>query len=62
MPAGTTPWTDTAVDGTATYPFPSLVTRPIYKFAETLAYNAQGNTTHGDPSAVIYLTGIVPTL
>lgn len=56
--AGATAWTSTAVDGTATNPFPSLGDWPFYKYAETLAYNAQGNTTHGDPACVIYLTGV----
>lgn len=56
--AGTTAWANTRVDGTADYPFPSLATYPIYKFAETIAYNAQGDTTNGDPACVIYLTGV----
>ena len=56
--AGTTAWTETRVDGTAAYPFPTLAARPIYHFAETIAYNAQGDTTNGDPSAVIYITAV----
>lgn len=58
---GATKWTDTAVDGTATYPFPSLADWPVYLVPETLAIADQGNGTIGDPSAVIYITGIVPT-
>jgi hypothetical protein len=56
--AGATAWALTRVDGTASYPFPSLADYPIYKYAETIAYNAQGDTTNGDPACVIYLTGV----
>jgi len=56
--AGDTAWTLTRVDGTADYPFPSLTDNPIVKFAETLAYGDQGDTTNGDPACVIFLTGV----
>jgi hypothetical protein len=55
--AGTTAWTDTAVDGTSTYPFPTLTDWPFYQIEETIAYNAQGNTTHGDPACAVLLLG-----
>lgn len=60
--AGTTAWTDTAVDGTAAHPFPSLQAWPFYKIAETIAYNAQGNTTYGDPACVVYLPGVMAAI
>jgi len=61
--AGTTPWTITSASVAAGGPeFETLAAFPFYKFAETIAYNAQGNTTYGDPACVVYLPGVMATI